>query len=328
MISESDFITLPYTPDMTQMGIKYACQSLSHMDNPIGFHQFNQIRRIVTGRAVELAFKRHLNNAKIPHDILGLKPFSDPDHFDIVIGGRRCRIQSFILSKRKQIRVVRKSPGQLLCAQALVPVKQFTNNYLTDDEVYIFAFLTALIAPNQRKLKQAISAGQPIHMIHVLPQKWSRPQKWGSLGELAIKSNMTSVFKLELGGKNKDHIFATQQMNLNPQTRMAVNQEYAAIHYVSTTNFPDEIIGIHSPTLRETYLIKPDAWSNIWIYGMEIIFVGYITHSQYHQNANRLSEGSRVLKDSYIKTDNFGLPIQDLLPLDELFQRAKLWSRR
>ncbi len=327
MITTADFITLPYTPDMTQAGIKYACQSLPYTYDRMGGNRFNRLRRIVAGKAVELAFKRHLNNAEIPHDMLGATPFTDPDHYDIAIGGRRCDIKSFMLLQKKRIRTVRKEPQRLLGAQALVPVDQMKSDQLIDDDIYIFAFLTALITPNQRTLKKAVAAGQPIYMIHALPKKWARPDQWGALGELAVKSNMATPIKLELGGQNEQHKIQTEHLILNPQIRVAAKQKFSTLSYLHTPNFPDGTIGVHSSNMDETYLVEPLDWSNIWVYGMNVIFGGYMTRGEFRKNAIRLPVGSPVFQYARTQTENYALPIQDLRPLNELFGRVIDWSQ-
>jgi hypothetical protein len=328
MISESDFITIPYTTDMTQVGIKYACQSLPYTHDRMGWDRFKRMRRIVAGKAVELAFKRLLNNAQIPHDMLGTTPFSDPDRYDIAIGGRHCDIKSFLLIKKKLIQTVRKEPGRLLSAQALVPVDQIENKHLTDKDIYCFAFLTALVTPDQYSLKKALQARQFIYMIHALPQNWARPDQWGTLGELALKSNMTVPIELALGGQARNHKFQTEHLILHPRIRVVAKQKFSSLSYFSTPNQPDSTIGVHSSALNKTYLIKPKTWGNIWVYGMEIIFAGYITRGEFRQYAVRLPAGSQVFQYARTQTENFSLPIQDLRPLKELFGRAKDWSQR
>ena len=325
MVTETDFIAIPFTPDMTQAGIQYARKSLPYTYDRMGGDRFKRLRRIVAGKAVELAFKRHLNNEEIPHDILGSTPFTDPDHYDIAIGGRRCDIKSFMLTHKKRIREVRKEPQRLLSAQALVPVDQMKSEHLTDDDIYIFSFLTALLTPNQDALKKAVAAEQPIYMIHALPKKWARPDPWGSLGELAVKSNMATSLKLELGGQDVEHKFQSEHLMLHPQTRVAAKQKFSTLSYLYTPNFPDGTIGLHSSKMDETYLVDPLDWSNIWVYGMEITFGGYITRGEFRQNATRLSVGSRVFQYARTQTENFTLTIQDLRPLNELFKRAKDW---
>jgi hypothetical protein len=289
---------------------------------------FKRLRRIVAGKAVELAFKRHLNEAQIPHDMLGTTPFSDPDHYDIAIGGRHCDIKNFMLVKKKRIQAIRKDPGLLLSAQALVPVDQTENEHFTDKDIYIFAFLTALIAPDQNSLKKVLEAGQPIYMIHALPQKWARPDQWGTLGELALKSNMSVPIKLTLGGQDRDHKFQTEPLVLHPRTRLVANQKFSNLSYLYTPNLPDSTIGVHSSGLSKTHLIEPVAWGNIWLYGMAAIFAGYITRGEFRKNAVRLPTGSQVFQYPHTRKENFTVAIRDLHPLNEMFERAQDWSQR
>lgn len=326
MITASDFIILPYTPDMTLAGIKYACQSLPYTYDRMGGNQIKRLRRIVAGKGVELAFKRHLNQNQIPHDMLGSTPFTDPDHYDIAIGGRCCDIKSFLLTQKERIRQIRANPQQILKAEALVPVDQINSQHFGSEDIYIFAFLMALLTQNQKTVMEAITANQPVYLIHALPKTWSKPTQWGSLGQLAVKSNASQPIKLELGGQNQQHQFQSEQVILHPQKRRIIRAEFATLHYLYTPTLPDGTIGIHSSGLDKTLLIESLSWGNIWVYGIEIIFGGYITHAEFEQKANRISAGSRVFMYPRTLTENFSIPIQKLHPLQALFSQAKSWQ--
>src|SRR5574339_1167501 len=88
MISSSDLIHLPYTRDLTEGGIAYAVRSLPYTYNRMGGSPYERLRRIVAGVAVELAFRRHLSEQNIPFDVKGATPFTDPDRYDVSLGGR------------------------------------------------------------------------------------------------------------------------------------------------------------------------------------------------------------------------------------------------
>lgn len=100
MITISDFLRIPYTPDLTEGGIAYAGRSLPHTYDRMGGSPFDRLRHIVAGVAVELAFRRHLTQQNIPFDIKGAAPFTDPDRYDVSLGGHRCDIKSFLISHR------------------------------------------------------------------------------------------------------------------------------------------------------------------------------------------------------------------------------------
>jgi hypothetical protein len=328
MLTPADFIRLPYTPDLTQAGIAYACQSLHYTYDRMGGDRFARLRRIVAGKAVELAFKRLLEARQVPYDLLGTTPFTDPDRYDIAIGGRCCDIKSFMLSHKRQIRQVRRNPAMLLEADALVPTDQVASDHLNDEDLYIFAFLLALITPNQRTLSQAQVARQPIHLIYPTPKAWARPERWKSLGTLALKSNTSAAITLELGGQSSHHGFQTEQITLKPRQRATCQVDFYSLSYLQIPEMPDGVIGVHSPGLQATLLVEPLEWGNIWIYGMEIVLAGYLPRGEFRHTARLLPANSAAFQYRHTRTENLALPVQQLQPLETFFERARQWTKK
>ena len=124
MIRAADLIHLSYTRDLNEGGIAYAIRSLPYTYNRMGGSPYDRLRRIVSGVAVELAFRRYLSEQDIPFDVQGATPFTDPDHYDVALGGRRCDIKSFLISYREQILEIKRRPQILLSAPALVASDQ------------------------------------------------------------------------------------------------------------------------------------------------------------------------------------------------------------
>src|SRR5688572_10475541 len=182
MISPSDLIHLPYTRDLTEGGIAYAVRSLPYTYNRMGGSPYDRLRRIVAGVAVELAFRRYLSEHDIPYDVKGATPFTDPDRYDVSLGGRRCDIKSFLITHREQISNMQRCPNLVLQAPALVPSDQHAGDSLLDSDLYLFAFLPGLIATSQNDLKMVMEANQPHYFIHAMPESWARPSKWHPLG--------------------------------------------------------------------------------------------------------------------------------------------------
>jgi len=85
-------------------------------------------------------------------------------------------------------------------------------------------------------------------------------------------------------------------------------------------------LGINSPTITEPYIINPFAWGNIWLYGMDIILTGYISYDEFRHKSNQIPLGSRVFQYNKTKTKNLNVPVADLKPLPELFERVKEWE--
>ncbi len=323
MITASDFVRIPYTSDLTEGGIAYANRSLPHTYDRMGGSPFDRLRRIVVGVAVELAFRRYLAQQNIPFDIKGATPFTDPDRYDVSLGGHRCDIKSFLISHRTQITALRVDPGLILKAPALVPLDQYSAEGHSDNDLYLFAFLTGLVAASPDDLQKAIDANQPTYLIHTLPKSWMRPRLWIPLGPLALKSELDETLQLEIGGQDSGRDFVTRTLILPPRTRMEADRNFYSLVYIHAESKPKARLGIYSPTRKELYLIDPIAWSNIWVYGMDIYLTGWISREEFRRRANLIHEGSQVFQYNQTRTKNLAVPVSDLKPMGELFERVQ-----
>lgn len=326
MITSSDFLCLPYTPDLTEGGIAYAIRSLPYTYDRMGGSPFSRLRRIVGGVAVELAFRRHLSERGIPFDVKGATPFSDPDRYDVSLGGHRCDIKSFHISHRRQISSLRTQPELLLEAPALVPSDQHASEGHRDDDLYLFAFLTGLIAASQKDLGKALDAGQPAYLMHAMPKEWARPQNWNPLGPLTLKSESDEILTVEIGGQAQGREFLTREIELPPKTRVQVENEFFSLSSIHIDRLPGARLGINSPTMSESHIIDPFAWGNIWLYGIDVFLTGYISYEEFGRRSSQIAPGSRVFQYSKTKTKNLAVPVSDLKPLPELFERVKEWE--
>jgi hypothetical protein len=327
MINVNDFIHLPYTLDLTQGGIAYAVRSLAYTYNRMGGSPYDRLRRIVAGVAVELAFRRYLSEQNIPFDVLGATPFTDPDRYDVSLGGRRCDIKSFLITYRKQISEMKRNPQIVLNAPALVPSDQNAAEGHSATDLYLFAFLPGLIATKQEDLRKVIAGRQPHYLIHAMPQSWARTAGWNSLGALVVKSESEAAQTLEIGGQDAGREMRTVTVQVPPRTRVTVEAGLFSVAYVHSQTQPEERIGLHSPALQETHLISPMDWGNIWVYGMDILLAGYLTREEFNRNASPVLPGSRVFQYDRTRAKNLAVSVSDLKPLSELFERVKDWSK-
>jgi len=326
MISVPDFIKLPYTPDLTEGGIRYATRSLPYTYDRMSGSLYSRLRRIVGGVAVELAFRRYLSEQGVPFDVKGATPFTEPDRYDVSLGNHRCDLKAFIISKRSQIISMRRNPGLALHAPALIPEDQFESANHTDQDLYLFAFLLGLTTNSPEDIQKAVDAGQRIYLVHPLRADWSRPKIWAPLGKLALKSECAGPLNVEIGGQDAGHHFITETLTLEPLKRVFVQNEYFSLAYLHTEAIPDARLGLHSPRQGEIYLIQPHEWGNIWIYGMDIWLTGYMAREEFRRKAGSIYAGSRVFQYSKTQTKNYSVPIADLRPLPELFERVRAWE--
>jgi hypothetical protein len=294
----------------------------------MGGSPFDRLRRIVAGVAVELAFRRHLSQRGIPYDVKGATPFTDPDRYDVSLGGHRCDIKSFLISHRTQISSLRTHPDLLLNAPALVPSDQHSADGHRDDDLYLFAFLTGLVAASQEDLGKALDASQPVNLIHALPKSWSKPANWQPIHPLTLKSESDQTLTVEIAGQAQGREFMTRRVELPSRTRVKVEEPFFALSSIYTHQLPSARLGIHSPYMGEAYIIDPFGWGNIWVYGMEIILTGFIPREEFGRKCSQIQPGSRVFQYNKTRTKNLAVPVADLKPLERLFEQVKEWEAK
>ncbi len=328
----TNILRLPYDASLTVAGLEYAKQSLHYTYNRMGLGPAARLRKIVAGVAVELAFRRWLQANDVPFDLLGATHFTEKDKYDLRLGGRRCDLKSFLISDRAQISALRRDPAWLNAAEALVPEDQFQSDRMGEADLYLFGFLAGLETRGARDLQRALAAEQPVYLIHTLSQPHWRgggaspaAGAWRSLGRLLFKSHAPAVVELEAGGQADDHAARVERLHLVPRVRTATQAEFYSLLYLHVPRLPGGPVGVRSPALRETVLVQPGDWVNIWVYGIEVFLAGWLSKADFRALSRRLPAGSSVLQYPRTQTDNRAVPVTKLRPVIELAELVKHW---
>lgn len=321
MLSPSDLLHLPYTPDLTEGGIAHALRSLPYLlgnDKP-----YDRIRRMVAGVAAELAFRRHLSAQDIPFEVNNSAPFSDSERYTVSLGKRRCNLETFFISNRAQAIGMRRDPSVLLGAPALVASDHHPLEDSSDHDLYLFAFISGLVTASHADLGRVAATKQPMHLTHILPPEWRRPTDWRPFGSLVLKSESTSEITVEISGQDEERKFHMQEISLPPQQRVKLPNNFHSITALHSRRAPAARLGLHSPSLGRTHVILPMEWQNIWVYGMEIFLAGYISRAEFRRRASPVPIDSKVFQYSRTKAKNLAVPISSLKPIRELLEHAK-----
>jgi hypothetical protein len=326
MITSADILHLPYTPDLTEGGISFACRALACTCDRLGDSPVGHLRGIVGEVAVELALRRYLSQSAVPYKVLGAAPFTHPDQYNVALGGHRCIVKSFLITRRNQITRLRRDPASLLQAPALLPLDQFAAEDYKPDDLYLFAFLLGVVAAAREDLDKAVASDQPVALIHILPEAWARPGNWISLERLALKSECGKPITVEIGGQDTGRNFITSMLELPPRQRIWVDKSYHSLAYLRAQRSPEARIGIHCPLHGEPYLIPAHAWGNLWVYGMDILFTGWLTHEEFRRKARVLNAGARTLQMDRTRIKNLLVPVSGLNPLGRLLDKVRRWE--
>ncbi len=318
MLSAADFITLKCTPDLVQKGVNYAKQSLAYTYNRMGGSQYARLRRIAGGIALEMGLRRYLDGQGIAYELSGATAFTQPDRYDIAISSRRLDIKGYLLTDRQKIRAVHQNPEVLLEAPALVPTDQVRNPNRRFTDIYVFAFLTTLIAKTRADIRAARAKRQPVYLIYPLPKAWSRPDDWYPFEKIILKAEQDTPLQIEIGGQDAERRFRIQEVTLLPRQRTRLDFPFYSLAYVHPQEMPSARIGIYSPRCGAAHIIPPHKWGNIWLYGLRMFFTGCISTRDFRQHARLLPVGETVFQYRRTRIPNYALPVARLHPLTSI----------
>lgn len=327
MITSSDLIRLPYTPDLTEGGIAHALRTLPYRYSRTGNSSFNRLRRTVAGAAVELAFRRYLGGKDIPFEVKEAPPFTDPERYDVLLGGQRCDIKSFLISRPDQIASMQANPGSVLEAPALVPSDRHAAEGHGEHDLYLFAFVTGLVMPSPADVKKTFVRKGPVYLLHIMPRSWVHPRNWSPLGPLALKSESNETLTVELAGQDETRGFLTRRVELPPRTRLVIDDPFFSLSSVHVDRPLGSRLGIHNLGRDETCIVNGQEWGNIWIHGKEILLAGYIARRDFRDRAIMIQPGSHVFQFDGTRASNLAVPVSSLRPLAELFETVKAHER-
>jgi len=323
MLTPSDLLRLPYTPDLTEGGIAYALRSLNYNLERGQALPVNGLRRTVASTAVELAFRRLLASQGIEYEVKAATPFTDRERFDVTLNGQRCDIKSFFISNRAQVGQIRQNPALLLNTPALVPSDTHAGEGHAYRDLYLFAYVTGLVAASQAELQAVIARKQPHYLAYILPSAWRRPQNWNPLGALTLKSESAQELLVEINGQDEAREAKRVTVSLPPKVKVRVEDSFHSIASLHVRRLPEARVGLRCASLQETLLISPADWSNLWVDGLDIFMLGYMTFEEFGQRAKMLPPESKVFQYTRTRTKNLFVQAADLRPIGNLLQQGK-----
>ncbi len=328
MLTPSALVCLPYTPDLIQAGITYACRArvLAYAD--LDASPLAALRRVVADKAVELAFRRYLEAEGVLYRTIRVTAFTDPERYDVEVGGRRCDLRTFPIFRKAVIPRIQRHPNELLRSLALVPANQIQSPDSSDRDLLVFSFVSGWVAWRSAELKRACQMGQPVFLMYPMSVEWTRPAKWGVLGALTLKLESGPPVVLEVGGQNAQKVFQVERVELSAQKAINLEKSFYSLAYLQVDQLPSGRVGLYSSRLKKTVVIEPAHWGNIWIADMSMILMGCIARSEFRQRAVFFSRGSYVWPQGRANAEYYALPMDALYSVASLVEQVRLWSSR
>jgi len=327
MLNTDDMIQRPCSDDFIRAGIADVTHSLVHPGGRSIEPAFDFLRAEVVDSAVELAFRRLLVEENVPHDLIESLVFSQPDRCDVAFGGRRCIVSGRLIGQREEINRVHKNAGILTKGNVYLREARRSGAH-RDVDLYIFAARTGLVTRSRQDLQKALNASQPSHLLFPMPETWSTPLQWEVLGPLVLKGDITTPVTLTLSGQDRHRAFLQSIIELPSRQRVKLTEDFHTLNTLMVSTLPDGPVGVFSPTLNQTLLVSPYQWGNVWVYGMQIFFMGYISQGDFNRRADGLPAERRGTSESCLDKDVISIHASELKPLKDLFVRAENWAQQ
>lgn len=323
MLTVTDLLSLPFDEQFARAGTQYARDSLHFGRQRLGAEAAERLRRLVAGIAFEMATRRWLESITIRYDRLGATVLTTSDRFDLAIGGRRCDLKCNLISDRGRIAALHSDQSWLLEADALVSDENLTTERLSENDIYIFGFVTGLEARHSTDTEKAVARGLPAYMVY-LPnsETWATVDPWQSLGGLAFKSNAEEPLRIEIGGHDVHRKAIRERVKLPPRVRIETLRDYYSVLYLGTPCMPKAAIGLHSCGLKQTQIIEPLDWDNIWLYGQRVYLCGWLNKHDFRESCHHLPAQSQVKQMHETSCANWAVPVCQLRSMAELAELA------
>lgn len=309
MIKVEDIFVSNWQPEFTQAGIAFISQALLQPVNHLIEASADDLREQVLQIGLELGFRQLLVEKNVPFELVAPVYFQKAEQYPRVeLGGRKCILIPQLVSRRKKIRQLRQDHRQLL-AERLPNLPAVVPERSNKRDLILFSTVTGLVTRSIQDTARAAEAGQPLHLIYPFPKHWSLPQTWQAMKATAIKTDQEDVQTCTVAGLDGQRGPLQTTKELPGRVRTPIEQKFYALRFISTRQLVKGGMGISCQKFEAPLLIAAHQWVNLWIYGLQTYWLGYLTVEEY------LDQGA-------------GLAANQLHPIADLLTRARQWHEK
>jgi hypothetical protein len=269
MITRSDFIPLPFTPDLMQAGILFACRELAFGRIQESGSQ-EQLRQLVGDIAVELAFRHYLDELRLRFKTHEDRPVSLPGKGEVILGGRGCHLVNRLVDPHTSSRMDA-DLGPYLRSSVGLPPSELSSDRLADHDLLVFTFI--------KLRKSNPQAASPGFLLYRFPASWSN---------LSLPPSIQSRqgIQVELGGRGAGGEALNEVLHLLPGEAASSSRIFRSLAYLSIQRPVPKYLFVSLPG-RKPLQIEPGQWQNLWLEVGEILLAGYIPVGEFRRHARR-----------------------------------------
>jgi hypothetical protein len=320
-VGPADLIHRPFDPTLTQAGVTYAIRTLAHHPASSPSATISLMRRRVVQTAAELAVRRWLEDEGVGYLLLGDSPLTEPAHRSLLLGGRTVCVSAQLVSARDSIRGLQSAPGVFLETERLEPPRVSASQAAAEAAIVLVVLLVALQARTREDIQRAHASGQPSALIALPPGRpWTHPPAHRSLGSLAFSAHGNAALEIEVTGVQAGLVPIQHRFSLQPHSPYEDSPALHAVRCLCVDRLPDGPLTLRSTATRRTWHVPVNRWTNLWLYGREIILVGWSAAPLYLPDTT-----ARQHRYNGAGTGRPGAPLylSDLRPLSDLLRRLR-----
>jgi len=142
---------------------------------------------------------------------------------------------------------------------------------------------------------------------------------WAADSEVRSESRPLAGVWGEIGSGE----FHQTKVHLASGERKVIETSLHSLGYVHAPERPSARIGIRSGARRESQLIAPIEWQNVWLEGWDICLLGWITRDEFSMRARPIREGSRVFQFVTTRVKNLAVDVSSLKPIYRLLEASR-----
>ena len=302
-LTVDDLIWIPSEPEVFMAAAAYTCRCLQHACNRQPRPAPRELKKRSSTAAAELMTRRWLARAGVPYHLAALAPVTEPDHCDLVLGGRQASIVARFLH----------TPGRpnrwdwLLSSTVPLVSHERGGAPLRKGDLVIFTFLIPARPSPEGSPTSYLAAWPPAPGISRLRQRRF----------LRVRSRSSHEVELELAGLGSGRKPTIGHLALAPYALASIAPAFQNLLYLHPVVRPAGKLELFEETSERIWAVAPQAWVDLILPLSGAILVGWTTVRGSEDEAH-VDGGSASGK---VRSRDPSILVRDLRPMQELARR-------
>lgn len=309
---------LPYQEAWTPVALRAALEALPALAGRPEGATPAALRDLTRARVAQLAWLGWLKARGVAYRVEALLPEQEGQPM-LWAQGRRLWLAVAWLGERAALRRARHDLAAWL-AEAVLPVPEawWHQPNGQPEDVFVFALVRALVTRNPAEVERALARGLPVAPAVTPPVPWQRlPRPM----QVVLKYEGPGSLTVRLYGLDDQERPKCLVLTLPAGERRVAPDRWRGVQALVAARPPQGRLGLalYPPGWRRVF--PPAAWENLWLYGLGVDLLGYLTRRTFQQQARRMAPTEALPLGERPRQAVYALPATALLPLSDLLAR-------